>query len=413
MLKGINRIVGGSSITIDRTTKAIVEKKFFWMPAKNPNKMSPFMFADKILPITRVRAEENNKVGLLLSGGMDSRTLISIILASKPKNLTLFTFGNEQSMDVKVARRISRDFALPHIIIDPNNLSTNNALSDFRNYSVQTLMNNSFSSFLHMQSYNQLSGFDGVLLDGGFGEIWRREFLYKLAFWSRRKILAKDFDAILLNLRLHRAEFFEQEVIDRMSKGLQNQIEEIYNQLPLPGEVGVDNWLDLFAIKTRLVNHYSHEQALLDQSLISIMPFVQQSVLSNLFGVSPHYRKDGKLYRSIIREYKKELFNYPLAKGDYVMPFGVSSFQIRIFLKLNRMIKKDRPRLFHKYYLLKTLTHQILDIISSRNVLECTFYNRRKIEKIITLISAGTEDNRIWNEIDWLLAFESFRQSVN
>ena len=413
VLKGIDRIVGGSSVTIDRGNRTIAEKKFFWMPDRNPHKISSSMFADKIARITRIHAEGNNKIGLLLSGGLDSRTLISIILANGPKDLTLFTFGNEQSADVKVAKRISQDITLPHLIIDPESLFNKNALSDFRNYSVQTLVNNSFSSFLHLQSYNQLRRFGGVLLDGGFGEIWRREFLYKLAFFNRQKILARDFNAILQHLKLHRAEFLEHDVINKMSDGLRNQIEEIYELLPDPEEIGVENWLDLFAIKTRLANHYSQEQSFLDQSLISVMPFVQQSVLSNLHSVDPHRRKDGKLYKEIIKEYNKGLTKYPLAKGDYLMPFGASSFQVRLFLKLNKMINKNESQLHRRYYLSRTLTSQILDYINSKNVLECGLYNRRKIENLILLISVGTESNQVWNEIDWLLAFESFRQSVN
>lgn len=413
VLKGIDRIVGGSSVTINRFTKEMMKRKFVWLPERHRRKLSSTQFAEKIARITKINGNGNSRIGLLLSSGLDSRTLISIILANKIKGLELFTFGNKQNNDVKIAEQISKDLSLHHTIINPENLQDSNALSNFRSYSLQTLMNNSFTSFLHLQSYNLLNKFDGIILDGGFGEIWRREFLYRLAFFSKRKILVRDFNAILQHLKLHRAEFFEQEVINKMSAGLRNQIEEIYELLPDPKEIEVENWLDLFAIKTRLANHYSHEQTLLDQSLVSIMPFVQQSVLSNLLSVDSHRKRNGKLYKEIIRNHKKELTRYPLAKGDYTMPFGISSFQSRLFLKLNKMIKKDGSRLHNRYYLPRTLTNQILDFINSKNILECGLYDRRKVENIITLLSAGTENNHLWNEIDWLLAFESFRQSVN
>ena len=411
VFKGIDRIVGGSSVTINRFTKEVLKKKFVWLPEMHQPKLSSTQFAEKIARVTKIN--ENSKVGLLLSGGLDSRTLISIILVNKIKGLELFTFGNKQNNDVKVAEQISKYLSLPHTIIDPENLQGCNALSDFRSYSQQTLMNNSFTSFQHLQSYNLLNKFNGIILDGGFGEIWRHEFLYKLAFFGKRKILARDFNAILQHLKFHRAEFLEHDVINKMSDGLRNQIEEIYELLPKPEDIGVADWLDLFAIKTRLANHYSQEQSFLDQSLISVMPFVQQSVLSNLHSVDPHRRKDGKLYKEIIKEYNKGLTKYPLAKGDYLMPFGASSFQVRLFLKLNKMINKNESQLHRRYYLSRTLTSQILDYINSKNVLECGLYNRRKIENLILLISVGTESNQVWNEIDWLLAFESFRQSVN
>ncbi|MEW5844347.1 MAG: asparagine synthase-related protein, partial [Bacteroidota bacterium] len=375
--------------------------------------LSSTQFAEKIARVTKINENENSKVGLLLSGGLDSRTLISIILANKIKGLELFTFGNKQNNDVKVAEQISKYLSLPHTIIDPENLQGCNALSDFRSYSQQTLMNNSFTSFLHLQSYNSLTKFDGIIFDGGFGEIWRHEFLYKLAFFGKRKILARDFNAILQHLKFHRAEFLEHDVINKMSDGLRNQIEEIYELLPKPEDIGVADWLDLFAIKTRLANHYSQEQSFLDQSLISVMPFVQQSVLSNLHSVDPHRRKDGKLYKEIIKEYNKGLTKYPLVKGDYTMPFGASSFQTRLFLKMHKMIGKDNPGLHPKYIPLLDYAEQIMDIVSSKSFTESGFYDKRKIENITTHLSSGTADNHVWNEIDWLLAFESFRQSVN
>lgn len=410
---GIDRIVGGSSVTVDRFTKEVMKKEFAWLPKSHGRKLSSTLFAEKIARITKINGKENCRIGLLLSGGLDSRTLISIILANKIKELALFTFGNKQNNDVKIAKQISQDFSLPHTIINPENLYGDNTLSNFRNYSLQTLMNNSFTSFLHLQSYNLLTKFDGVIFDGGFGEIWRREFLYKLAFFSKRKILARDFNAILPHFKLHRAEFFEQDVINKMSDGLRYQIEEIYELLPNPEEIGVENWLDLFAIKTRLANHYLHEQTLLDQSLVSIMPFVQQSVLSNLLSVDSYRKRNGKLYKEIIRNHKKELTRYPLAKGDYTMPFCISSFQSRLFQKLNKMVKKDGARMHQKYSLLRTYMNQILDLIVSKSVLECGLYNRRKIENIVAQLSAGVKSNHLWSEIDWLLAFESFRQSVN
>ncbi|MCL4547137.1 MAG: asparagine synthase-related protein [Bacteroidetes bacterium] len=413
VFKGIDRIVGGSSVTINRFTKEVLKKKFAWLPERHRRKLSSTQFAEKIARVTKINENENSRIGLLLSGGLDSRTLISIILANKIKGLELFTFGNKQNNDVKVAEQISKYLSLPHTIIDPENLQGCNALSDFSSYSVQTLMNNSFTSFLHLQSYNSLTKFDGIIFDGGFGEIWRREFLYKLAFFNRRKILARDFNAILQHLKLHRAEFFEQDVVNKMSDGLRNQIEEIYELLPDPIEIEVENWLDLFAIKTRLANHYSQEQSFLDQSLISVMPFVQQSVLSNLHSVDPHRRKDGKLYKEIIKKYNKGLTKYPLVKGDYTMPFGASSFQTRLFLKMYKMIGKDNSGLHLKYIPLLDYAEQIIDIVSSKSFTESGFYDKRKIENITTHLSSGTADNHVWNEIDWLLAFESFRQSVN
>ncbi len=148
-----------------------------------------------------------------------------------------------------------------------------------------------------MQNYSFLNDKSVVLIDGGFGEIWRREFFYKLFLQGKSALLERNITKIIPYLMLKRADIFTIEVFEQMMKGIEIQLNELFAKLPKIEIDSIGNWLDLFAIKTRLINYYSHEQSRLDNYLISVMPFIQPSLMKNLLNMPIHLRQNGKLFR--------------------------------------------------------------------------------------------------------------------
>ena len=63
------------------------------------------------------------------------------------------------------------------------NLPTTDELVELiKNYSIQSIVTNPVSSMLNLRFYDRLSNQNRVIIDGGFGEIWRRAFANKLLY---------------------------------------------------------------------------------------------------------------------------------------------------------------------------------------------------------------------------------------
>src|SRR5262249_4292874 len=63
---------------------------------------------------TERMAQGPGRIGLLLSGGLDSRAPLLASTASRPPDIA-FTFGDADSRDVRFARELARLTAVPHL----------------------------------------------------------------------------------------------------------------------------------------------------------------------------------------------------------------------------------------------------------------------------------------------------------
>jgi asparagine synthetase B (glutamine-hydrolysing) len=61
------------------------------------------------------RSNSNARVGISLSGGLDSRAILASVYRRKP---VTYTFGLEDSRDVKIARQVSRKAGVKHLYFD-------------------------------------------------------------------------------------------------------------------------------------------------------------------------------------------------------------------------------------------------------------------------------------------------------
>lgn len=407
----IDRLVCGTVLTIDRKTRTLTKKHFNWLPENKREDYSEGDFENELISLINIYSNSANSKSLLLSGGLDSRVLLSLLINHKIFPFSIYTFGNKEHPDVKIAAKISSYYGLNHSIVDHNNSYPEDFWEDLKSFSTQTLVNNPVSSFLHFRAYEEFKHLSGLVIDGGFGEIWRREFLYRLSLKGKEKITKKDLKNILPLLSIHRADIFNPSIKNEMENGCIVQIDEIYNLLPSPQSVGVENWLDLFAVKTRMPNYYLHEQSRHDSMFTSLMPFVQLSLLNNLYNVEINLRKNGKLFKNIIRKNEKLLTGFPLVKGEVTLPFNVTSFQSRLISLLSKKIGADKKNHNPKFESLKRIKPIIKEMLKNAEGIE--LYNKRKINEFELFVESNTGDMKLWNEIDWWLAFESLRQSIN
>jgi hypothetical protein len=209
---------------------------------------------------------------------------------------------------------------------------------------------------------------------------------------------------------LSRADIFNNETSELMTRGIEVQLSELFAKLPVIKKDNVGNWLDIFAIKTRLTNYYSHEQARLDNLLTGVMPFLQPSVMSNLFNMPTSLRQNGKLFREIINSNSPELKNFELAKGLSTHPYCFNSLQSRIWGIAKKKLGLSKYQNNNSDILLNNLKEYVYDTINSRVVKETSYYDYTKVKNIVDRYYNG--DSSYSNELDWWLSFELFRKSI-
>ncbi|MHB9040024.1 MAG: asparagine synthase (glutamine-hydrolyzing) [Melioribacteraceae bacterium] len=411
VLKNITRVISGDSIMIDRKTKKIsFHKNKFKTPKHNLDNQS-YNFNDRLNELILFPLA-GNEISLSFSGGLDSRLLFSYLLGNKERNWDAHTFGDENHPDAVIAKQICNDFDISHKQIQILPPSPDQFIIEFKDYIGQTIVNNSASSFLQLRNYSGLEGTNQVIIDGGFGEIWRREFFNRLLFLGSKFILNGDIEKIIPHLRLYRADIFSEEVKLVMLEGSKKQLEIIFSELPSPDQIGLENWIDLFAAKTRIQNYYSHEQSRLDLIVTAYMPFLQPSMLEELFAVPLDQRKNGKLFKFLIKNNAKNLVKYPLVKGQMLQPIWMNTLQSRAWNFIRKKIVPKTDSDIHRKIFFKKMSPFILDIANSQSVRQCNFYNHKKISTLTGNLQKENYEESVVNELDWWLSFELFRQQI-
>lgn len=209
---------------------------------------------------------------------------------------------------------------------------------------------------------------------------------------------------------IHRADIFNEGIKEKMYAGCKEQLANIFNELPAIEELGIENWIDLFAIKTRLPNYYGHEQSRTDSFVSSFMPFAQLSLLQLLVSIPVSSRKNSGLFRKIIRDNNNGLSKYKLVKGNFSHPYFLNTFQTRLWNFASNKLSGRNGYQNQSQLFLAHIKEFVDDVVHSKSVRECSFYNYKNIAKIYDEYNSGSA--KAAAELDWFLSFEIFRKSM-
>ncbi|MFA5805962.1 MAG: asparagine synthase-related protein [Melioribacteraceae bacterium] len=412
VFENIERITVGTKVNINRLSGEVTTSKFNWQPTFTKIDYPVLDFSKTLNDFIFFPLINQQKLSLSLSGGMDSRVILSYLLNSKYRDWYTHTFGDGNHPDSLVAKKITSNLGVTHEGINMSLPEGDSIIQEIADYVSGTLVNNAASGFLQLRNYNKLVGRNEIIIDGGFGEIWRREFFNRLLITGQKALINNNAKEIIPYLTIHRANIFNEDVRLEMLCGCEEQINNIFSELPRINEIGIENWVDLFAIKTRLVNYYSHEQTRLDSLVMCYMPFAQPFLLDNIFNISIEQRKNGKMFRKLIRNNYSPLLKYPLAKGQLSHPFWLNTIQSRIWNIAYKKLRLKTYRDNSSERLINSLKTFINDSINSASTKEAGIYDNNKLINLSQSLHTGDATAMNIHELDWWLAFELFRKSV-
>lgn len=412
IFKGIQRITAGQKVTIKLEQNSKIEiENYDWLPSQEKKDFGINEFSELLYSLINIDLPKGQHISLSLSGGLDSRLLLSYLIKENNIPFDTHTFGNPNHPDSKIAHEIVKKLGIEHHQYNIELDSIENLIEKITDYSSRTLVNTSVSAFIQLNNYSSIDAKSNFLIDGTPGEIWRREFFYKLYLRGKQYLLEGNVEKIIPFLMLERADIFDDDVNNKMMKGIKTQLNKLLNNLPPINEEFLENWLDLFAIKTKIPNNFSSEQTRLDNYVISVMPFIQPSLLENLFNMKVSLRQNRKLFREIINRNAPVLKKINLVKGVMPYPYSLNTLQSRVWIKTKQKLKLKSYNDNNREMMLQKLKEYILDMVNSQEVKETGYYNYAKIEKIVTQYYKG--DTSYSYELDWFLSFELFRKEIS
>ena len=347
-------------------------------------------------------------LSLGLSGGMDSRVLLSLLLSTPDLRFSAYTLGDPLSPDVRVATAIARGEGMPFQHFHEPAPSADDALLLGAEYVAQTNLCEPASTSLLLRSFKKMYRSNQLLIDGAFGELSRRQYLKRLLFRGKAALLSGDPRKTLPFLRVNRGRFFRREVIDEMEAGALSELESVLDAMPSIGSIGIENYLDLFTIRTRIPNYGADAQAKLDAEVLNVMPYIQPGYLHAALALPIEERQNGRFFRRILRTRRPSLMKYPLNKGTTTYPFSLSTLQATLWTKAKMALGLcyNDPT---GGMLLRSVKETVLDMIASRDVKEYALYDHHSVASLVTTYYGG--DHKLQSEVLWWLSFELWRKN--
>jgi len=403
IVKSIYRLNCGEKI-IFNNNQSVVES-INWVPSKGKS-ITDEEYKSKLKNLILTGFKRSSKISLSLSGGMDSRVILSFLLNANHTNWDCHTFLTDSKMDLRIAERIAKDLEVKHKVYSLDELSTSAIIDNLFEYIGITYLTESGFTSQKLTHYKFFSE-DELIIDGGFGEIWRREFLTRLFFYGKKDLENENHPSTVKYLLNNRADIFTENYSGLMMNGCIEQIDHISRSLPSINEIGIGNWLDLFSLKTRLVNYYAQEQSRIDNYVMSYMPFIQPSLIKDLLNVPITKRKNSRLFKNIIQSNSGRLSKYSLAKGNMSYPFYFTPLLKRVYSILYGKFVGNKAKNELDLYLL-TIKDFVFDSILSTSAKNYAPYNYPRILKGIESYYKGDTSNNTF--VDWFISFEIFRQ---
>jgi hypothetical protein len=335
--------------------------------------------------------------------------LLFALLRSDQRPFLLHLFGHPGEPDVQVAQTIATDQDVEQDFYCDPIPGQDESIRILREYIPQSSLVATASSMLKLRYYPKMYAENKMLIDGGMGEIGRRQFMNRLLLRGKRALRTKNARAIGRHMSVHRASIFSDEVNVIMKGGIEKQIQSIWDTMPEVNQIGEENFLDLLIVRYRFPNYGGMEQARMDGEILNYMPFAQPLFVRAAFETPLHMRRKSRLYRQLIDTHCPALKKYPLVKGVTTYPYALSAVSALIWTKL-----KSKCR--HQFVdptpvdFLTTILEFIRDTVHSVSVSSFPLYNHRALVSMVEEFYTGKKG--LARDVDWWLAFEVWRQSL-
>jgi len=369
---------------------------------------SPGELSDILHPFLHPQLPDARSISLALSGGLDSRTLLALLMRDA-RQFGVHIFGDDADPDAEIATRIARDVGLREKRF-PTRLDAHDwAVASLIEYSAHANATAPASTVARLCAYPQLYADGLVSIDGFFGEIARRSYHKRVAAMGPSAMDARAAE-LLRFLSSPRPAIFNGDTMNRMREGFREDVEGMIAEFRSVAGRRLEDFLDLAAVRFRLPNFAGYEQARLDGQAVTYMPFAQPSALRGLLRLPLRDRRGDRAFRQAIRRYAPRLTAYPLVKGGVTYPFHLGPSLAWLWTAARRRLgnyyRDPAPAAY-----LRSIETFVRDTIRSHEVRTYSAYDYDAIQHAVESFYAG--DDAFTGFVDWWLAFEMWRAGLS
>ena len=405
-IKGIERL-GPSGNVILRNGAVIKNECHPFLPEfkKTSDSQSELILESLI----RSAVRSNTTVALALSGGFDSRTILAILMAEQNTKFDVFTFGESEDPDVKISTAIAKQLGIQHHCFQEPIPDIQSLIPIVHEFAAQNMLVEPVSAILRLRHYSELHSQGYIIIDGGFGEIARRQYLNRMIKLGRSALFQRDTGQLFQLLSTHRSDIFTQEFTKEMKDAVYQDLDRTLETMPPAREIGIANFVDLLSVRARVPNFGGPEQIRSDAMIMSFMPMVQPTFLRSIFKTDIALRNNGRLYKRIIRMKASYLQKFPLVKAGMTYPYGLTSsaawLVTKVKSKISTSYNDSTPDRF-----LHQLREFISDSIHTSEVISWYGYDRNKVQKTVEAYYKGEKNHQ--KAVNWWLTFEIWKRSL-
>ncbi|WP_263821275.1 asparagine synthase-related protein [Salinibacter sp.] len=325
-------------------------------------------------------ASEVGEIGILLSGGMDSRIVAGIVRQLKESgqlsgNVIALTWGLEKSRDVKYAREIARryDWSIRHYEITPELLLENI-------YTMGRIGAEGPPHHLHaLPRIRKESSLD-VILSGSYGNSIGRGLYSDDKVESLDPIVPKWINSFGV-LRQNVLDESHENILNdayscrnRLSRSFEYQYREIEYQRHYMRR-GLQAWMTYVSEKTPI-----------------FQVFTSPNIVKLMWGLDSEVRDD-RYYHRIVSSLPKNIGEIPYAKTG--LPFGA-----------DKGTADDGFKNHHKYgrWLRNELRSEVIKLLKKDGIWSLNIFNKKSVNRLLKLwpkYNTKTE-NKVDNIISWM-----------
>ena len=370
-----------------------------WQPEKKKSSIANVI--ESVSKIIDSIISKKGKVNLGLSGGMDSRSLVSLLLTYDKKFWETYTFGQKNNFDVKIANSIAKSFNFNHIHHDIKLFGADDTFGTWQDFVLETNCS-SPANLYHELNYYKVLPKDEFFIDGGKGEYLRRGLSNRLAVLGKQALLDKNITNIKKYLQLPKPKIFNKDVVKKW-KNIQNiQINNLITSMPDVNEIGIHNWVDIYNIRYRTANNNYPLQIRLDKIIPNLMPFIQPKVLNEVLNLPSAFRTKELVNRKMLNGFPR-LKLFPLARYNTIIPFQYNKYTSVIWGKIMRNFLKESSK--NTEIFLELNKDYLLSRFSDSNFINSALYNKKLIKDTVQGYYKGKNKN-----VDFLLWWMTFDQ---
>ena len=297
ILNKINRLGPSGRIIFENDKITIRNNKF----VKSEIKSSRLDFRNELKNYCDPDASNQKSISLALSGGIDSRLIMSELLNVEQK-FRCHTFINDDDKDLEIAKKLCDKYNINHTLLDREKVSLEIIEKKVLNLYKHISPNIPITQLLDFVFYGNNYLSDKLILDGGFGGFYRRQYLNKIYLKGPGIFNVRNIDKIETLLFAAKPSIFNNEILSQMSKGFSIDINNLIQSFDSPKtKEELAEILDLISIRYMLPAIYSSGQISLDQHYLSYMPLIQEKLISLAMNIPQKDREDSIFIKNLIR----------------------------------------------------------------------------------------------------------------